>query len=140
MDAAWADNWIWKFKIPVELKQIPSKAQNIKISLQILTEKNQTMASHTTDMIPIKPDGTLSEVVEITIYEYQIKSEFTPVDAVKYKAAFVFAQSPVKMFIPNTKPIPWTMPMPGTKLVYEIEGPMEIKDLKIFPGALKGKK
>ena len=140
MDTAWAKDWVWKFKIPVKLKNIPDRPEMKEVVVAVaLYDKNNKLIKVLTSgpKLPINPDGTFSEVVEIAVYEGQIPPEWVAADAVKYRAYFGFKDGDI-VFAPNAKGRPYSKSMPGTKFVEVVEG--YFVNIKIIPGILKGKK
>jgi hypothetical protein len=139
-DTVWAEEWVWKFKVPVELKNIPDKPnlKYINVMITLFDTNGKEMTTIKKSNLPIKPDGTFSEVVEVIVYESNIPSQWVAADAVKYQASFNFTDGKGNAFPPNTKVYPYSKSMPGTKFVGKVEG--SLLNIKIFPEVLKGKK
>ena len=73
-DTAWAEEWVYKFKVPVELKNIPDvpEMKLINVYIILFDKDGKEMTTVKKHHVPIGSDGKLSEIVEVYVYESDI--------------------------------------------------------------------
>jgi hypothetical protein len=105
----------------MELKNIPLELKEISVEVVLYNQDKKPIASRK-EFFPIKSDGTLVEVVEIGVWNYNFEKPYMPPDAFEYQAYFRFYPEPKKYITPDSDSYPKSKPMPGTKFVPVVNG------------------
>lgn len=87
-----ADAWLWKFNVPIELKNIPPELKYVGVVVKIFDSKQNEIAFGKQNL-PIGADGSLFQVATIYIYPADMYKGHYPGEGVSYLAAFDLGQT-----------------------------------------------
>lgn len=123
-----AEEYYWKFKVPVEVKNIPDTFNKISLGVRIW-EGTKGMLGGADTTVKLNASGNFSGM--ITVYVYPKNMLGSAIKASRYT---------VKLYLqkngPLVNPDPWAEEnaQPGTAVVTEVEGPLEAPPLAVYAG------
>ena len=101
-----AEEWIWKFNVPVEVKHMPEEATGVRVHLMVMDHKSGWVAFGS-EGEPLDSDGNFSGIISVLVYPSDLKMNRRPDEAVKYEAELRFAHAGGHGTHPN-KSFEWT--------------------------------
>lgn len=107
--AALAQDYHWKFMVPVELKNMHPDAKMFKIIVIVNDSAKEQVAGQSSSQIPIPADGNYSGVVEVKVKALPGKD---PSAGATYSVSL--AVNDKQIFNVATDPI-WAKPKPGAE-------------------------
>jgi len=131
-----ADTWIWKFKIPMGIYNIPTELKSIRIDV-FLYDKNNEAVGYKYIEKALKPGGRYDEEIIVKFYSKDINKNRYPGEATQYMLGFYLSPSPPNglgpYYLPNQKGKPLVKSKTGTVLVPQVVGSLPIpKTIKII--------
>ncbi len=84
-----AENLLWKFKIPVEVENIPAEAGSVQAGVIVKIENKPSIARFSASE-PIDANGSLTKMFKISIFDDDLPEGASPNDATAYRAFFMF--------------------------------------------------